>query len=537
MNKTTLYNGRSNPISAFPKHKLNITDLTSINTTIDKGKILSLLKTKPKPVRIPANLKQKIKEANRTMDTESNKQHFQLKQENKRFSIDYKKQKKLMIKRNNETDTFKDLVKIYKHKGYKIPSLSVKHNLFSMCPLIEENKLRLNQGFLFDSTKKLARKTKKYLFKLNNIVSDKLHLDNEDIIHDKYSRRMQYLYSIYNNTDANQENINEDDETPEELLKNIKQLTKLCEECLIDQIDNLFNRDKTLRNYTMTGNYQCHRIPTRQPTQKLRIGSEKKKQTVDFNYYNNSYNNYIINNPSNSVHKSRNTKRNNFFICSPIRNPKLTEDTNSNIYRTTYNNTSIGGNSISNNVDNYKCKYFHPPTNIKYQSPIRQTPKHSSRKELSFISFNTPKRKNTTISTNFFSTQNSNYVNVSKIRKGPANLVEYAYNKCLSEDYALARDALILFLHQYKHLSLNETEDIIDGTSNNRSSVESNELLKDLSKIKAIMEYNRINKKTRNIYLNSQRLNKIRPLLQKLDNVDKNLYNMDKKLMRGIASK
>ena len=162
-------------------------------------------------------------------------------------------------------------------------------------------------------------------------------------------------------------------------------------------------------------------------------------------------------------------------------------------------NTSIGGNSIRYNADNYKCKYFHPPTNIKYQSPIRQTPKHSSRKELSFISFNTPKRKNTTISTNFFSTQNSNYVNVSKIRKGPANLVEYAYNKCLSEDYALARDALILFLHQYKHLSLNETEDIIDGTSNNRSSVESNELLKDLSKIKAIMEYNRINKKTRNI--------------------------------------
>ena len=128
-------------------------------------------------------------------------------------------------------------------------------------------------------------------------------------------------------------------------------------------------------------------------------------------------------------------------------------------------------------------------------------------------------------------------MNVSKIRKGPANLVEYAYNKCLSEDYALARDALILFLHQYKHLSLNETEDIIDGTNNNKSSVESNELLKDLSKIKAIMEYNKINKKTRNIYLNSQRLNKIRPLLQKLDNVDKHLYNMDKKLMRGIASK
>ena len=51
------------------------------------------------------------------------------------------------------------------------------------------------------------------------------------------------------------------------------------------------------------------------------------------------------------------------------------------------------------------------------------------------------------------------------------------------------------------------------------------------------MEYNKINKKTRNIYLNSQRLNKIRPLLQKLDNVDKHLYNMDKKLMRGIASK
>ena len=96
---------------------------------------------------------------------------------------------------------------------------------------------------------------------------------------------------------------------------------------------------------------------------------------------------------------------------------------------------------------------------------------------------------------------------------------------------------MILFLHQYKHLSLNETEDIIDGTNNNKSSVESNELLKDLSKIKAIMEYNKINKKTRNIYLNSQRLNKIRPLLQKLDNVDKHLYNMDKKLMRGIASK
>ena len=42
-----------------------------------------------------------------------------------------------------ELDTFNELIKIYKKRGYKIPDLSVKHNIFKIEPLLEENESKI----------------------------------------------------------------------------------------------------------------------------------------------------------------------------------------------------------------------------------------------------------------------------------------------------------------------------------------------------------------------------------------------------------
>ena len=58
---------------------------------------------------------------------------------NETFHNEYK----LFNKRKTKKDTkiiFKDLVKLYKSRGYRIPNFSInEHNLFKLNPLLEEN--------------------------------------------------------------------------------------------------------------------------------------------------------------------------------------------------------------------------------------------------------------------------------------------------------------------------------------------------------------------------------------------------------------
>ena len=96
---------------------------------------------------------------------------------NENFHNEYK----LFNQRKNKKDTkiiFKDLVKLYKSRGYRIPNFSInEHNIFKINPLLEDNATTISNGLLANHILKKndeSQKTINYLKKLGDILSEKL---------------------------------------------------------------------------------------------------------------------------------------------------------------------------------------------------------------------------------------------------------------------------------------------------------------------------------------------------------------------------
>ena len=124
---------------------ININEVYSSNkkllTTINKTKTLDKRVVKKESKNI-SNLLKKLQHELELTKTPKLKK---LKIENNQFKKDFKMIKNKTFK-NRPEESFKDLIIQYKNKGYKIPSLSTKHNLFKINPLIEENDNRLING-------------------------------------------------------------------------------------------------------------------------------------------------------------------------------------------------------------------------------------------------------------------------------------------------------------------------------------------------------------------------------------------------------
>lgn len=140
-------------------------------SSIPKEKTIRALKSKTKSVRgdyfskkskqdilrrlkeknqLPSNFKEYVLSCNEKIDL--NKSHCQkLKEENTEFLSSYRKaasQAERTKKKNKEWtgpfEAFLDLIAMYKERGYAIPDLSVKNNLFEPSPLLMENKNIVN---------------------------------------------------------------------------------------------------------------------------------------------------------------------------------------------------------------------------------------------------------------------------------------------------------------------------------------------------------------------------------------------------------
>ena len=100
-------------------------------------------------------------------------------------NVNFHNEYELFNKTTNKKDTktvFKDLVKLYNSKGYRIPNFSINdHNLFKINALLETNTDLISNGFLEKqiSKKKDAGSDKiiKYLKKLGLILSAKMSND------------------------------------------------------------------------------------------------------------------------------------------------------------------------------------------------------------------------------------------------------------------------------------------------------------------------------------------------------------------------
>lgn len=191
------------------------------------------------------------------------KKYKLLHEENEKFQKDYSNAKKYM-KNKTSKETFKGLIKMYLRKGYKIPDLSTKHNLFSLCPLIEENTDKIIRGFTFNQ--KLSFKTVTYLHKLNVLINKKLHINSNN-------NEMRFYHSqtsclpLVTAFDA--------EESEENLLESIASLLQLINSKVLDKIDSLYvEKPNTSRNSTKIptfdfSNFRCSSIIPKTPNRKL----------------------------------------------------------------------------------------------------------------------------------------------------------------------------------------------------------------------------------------------------------------------------
>jgi hypothetical protein len=100
-------------------------------------------------------------------------------------NINFHNEYELFNKTTNKKDTkiiFKDLVKLYNLKGYRIPNFSINdHNLFKINALLETNTDLISNGFLEQQISKKrdagSDKIIKYLKKLGFILSAKMSND------------------------------------------------------------------------------------------------------------------------------------------------------------------------------------------------------------------------------------------------------------------------------------------------------------------------------------------------------------------------
>lgn len=142
----------------------------------------------------------------------------------------FKNEYNMFNKRKNKKDTktvFKELVKLYKLKGYRIPNFSInEHNLFKINPLLEANTEAISNGFIANQILKknnASEKTVNYLKKLGGLLSEKL--TNENIKNDFKKINI-----------AKFKNINEEDSV-EELKKQIEILLNLINTNALDKLD------------------------------------------------------------------------------------------------------------------------------------------------------------------------------------------------------------------------------------------------------------------------------------------------------------
>ena len=93
-------------------------------------------------------LKELVLEINNEYEVNRTPSKRNLHDSNSNFHNEYQ----LFNKTTNKKDTkeiFKDLVKRYKSKGYRIPNFSInEHNLFKINPLLETNTEMISNGFL-----------------------------------------------------------------------------------------------------------------------------------------------------------------------------------------------------------------------------------------------------------------------------------------------------------------------------------------------------------------------------------------------------
>ena len=497
-------------------------------------------------------------------DDEINESGKGLQENNKNFHNEYN----LFNKRKSKKDTkiiFKDLVKLYKSRGYRIPNFSInEHNLFKINPLLEDNATTISNGILVNQMLKKNDESEKiitYLKKLGGILSEKL--SNDDF--EKNFKKLKIMKPKYIN----------DEDSVENLKKQIEILINLINTNALDKLDEpkkvnflSYSRQSSLNSVKYKSNKKLlylnkqrysttrrntkisnknlnnlltdrRRISTESSVTNESILSKIKKMKSGFekssdNVYKvlNFNNNIQIKNPSKTPkdlkiptlnlqvlnqQKEENIKNNN--IITP-KKPKFASEKINNMFindlKTPKNNTKLNWNRYS--IINIKKNLMSPliEVNQRHLSTVKNYSNNISSisDELYESNNQTGKKKN--LSSYPYTNRNE--------------FINYAYYRFSRKGFNNCEDYIKKYLNKVQGYNDDEVENFFKTIYNKN-------MKNNLKELENQVTDNNIYSKTERLYLSNHLIKRIRPTLKNMNEKDKIILKLEKIFTRAIISK
>ena len=300
-----------------------------------------------------------------TLQTINNEIHFTkepivkiLHEDNENFKNEYILFNK-RIHRKQTKDIFKDLVKLYQLKGYRIPNFSInEHNLFKINPLLEASAEKMSNGLI---EKQLSRKKKKddsqkimnYLKKLGNLLSEQMNLDSDE------------QKKLFKKFDVPKLKITSGDEDNISLLKkHIEIINNLIN---TDALGKLDEKPKRRKSISRQSSYKSMRLYsskkrskeknlTKRRFSKPKISLYGNQKVYAMNFYSNKENDFFVkrqrsnvsqlsnnSNKSYNINILSNKRNNNVLLPNFFSNFSKKRNVNINI------NNFFGDNNNNNN--------------------------------------------------------------------------------------------------------------------------------------------------------------------------------------------
>ena len=495
-------------------------------------------------------------------------------------NINFKNEYKLFNKQSHKKETkeiFKDLVKLYQQKGYRIPNFSINnHNLFKINPLIEENEEKMTIGLLekqMDNKgkKDSSEKIMEYLKKLGQILSDKMSLDPEKHknIFEKFTMpKLRIKISDDNDIDVlkkkieiinnliNTNALSKMDEKPKKNVSfsrsssNANKSSRNLHSCLKNR--NIINKQNSNITKRRFSNCSVNFVPL--PINK-KENSSKEKNIINRNIkLSNNSNNYMRLNSNNikkthtlhiksnlSTNKNNNNKLSVTFLQS-CQNSSRKNSGNSNINfisersdkkaYSIHSSMTINFGKIKNymNIEKNKNKIILNKNNCNGKlSLFNKTQTNDSKindySEDYLLLANSPKNKSK-LAINHRKNTSINFPYNSE-----KEFVDYAYDKLSKRRNLNTAEKLIKkYFTKIKGYDNAKAENAIKGiylkTIKNNVIDLKNQIIK-----------SEIYPKTERLYVNSHKIKRIKPLLDNMEKNDITIERFDKSFTNAISCK
>lgn len=371
---------------------------TSINNNIINTQTLSTLNTISTP-------------KSKQLDYKNNKKEFvQLQDQNQNFLRSYtnnilkKKTSKYVASR------FQDLIDLYIVKGYKIPNLTLAHNLFTpSAMIIEDNNILKAVKNQYIGTEKLVKDGKflnmfqKDLKNESKIIKDRANTSSYNNMNNTSSNNNNnnissnnYIHHKKNNSLSKQNSINsyfdkiDEDMKKREITNKEKRFKEMDIKVLIENKDYLLIENSKLRNYV--NNFYEESRDLMSPSEILQL--REKNEACDSSEF-------AVNNSINNINYNNTSVGNSGFINNAV----ITTNTNNN-------NTSI--NNINSNATISGLKHSHRKNNSAHSNAINTSLNYNSNfNMINQVLESATKMNLTTSNFKYNSSINNNYLNTT----------------------------------------------------------------------------------------------------------------------------